>query len=107
MQVGVLLTELKQSSKTQRLFYLMGYYLYILKSLSADKFYTGSSDNPERRLYFHNNVEKGFTSRYRPWEIVFMQEYESKTLALAAERKIKKWKSKRMIEKIISGEIKI
>jgi putative endonuclease len=83
----------------------MKYYLYILKSQSIDKYYTGSSDNPEKRLGFHNTIKKGFTSRYKPWEIVFKQEFESKGLALAAERKIKKWKSKKMIEKIIAGEI--
>ncbi|RPI69617.1 MAG: hypothetical protein EHM47_13335 [Ignavibacteriales bacterium] len=36
----------------------MGYYLYILKSDSADKYYTGSSENPERRLSFHNSLER-------------------------------------------------
>ena len=27
--------------------------------------------NAEERLDFHKTIEKGFTSRYRPWEIVF------------------------------------
>ncbi|RPI70816.1 MAG: GIY-YIG nuclease family protein [Ignavibacteriales bacterium] len=85
----------------------MGYYLYILKSDSAGKYYMGSSENPERRLSFHNSLEKGFTSRYRPWRIVFVQEFESKTLALAVERKIKRWKSKKMIEKVINSEVKL
>jgi len=52
-------------------------------------------------------LEKGFTSRYRPWEIVFKQEFEWKELAQTAEQKIKNWKSKRMIQKIINGEIRI
>ena len=65
----------------------MGYYLYILKSETIDKYYTGVSTNPESRLAYHNTKEKGFTSKYRPWEIVFKQEFESKELALVAERK--------------------
>ncbi len=85
----------------------MKYYLYILKSLLSNKYYIGTSDNAEKRLGYHNTIERGFTSRYRPWEIVFKQEFESKQLAQAAERRIKKWKSKRMIEKIIKGEIKL
>ena len=72
----------------------MKYYLYILKSTVADKFYIGVSANPTTRLSYHNSHEKGFTARYRPWEIVFTKLYNSKSEALAAKRKIKKWKSK-------------
>jgi len=56
----------------------MGYWLYILKSKSADKYYIGISQNPERRVCYHNTLEKGFTSRYRPWQIVFTKEYDGK-----------------------------
>ena len=83
----------------------MSYYLYILKSLSAKKYYTGISQNPQTRLEYHNNIETGFTSRYRPWEIIYTLEYNSKEDAHIAELKIKKWKSRKMIEKVISGDI--
>ncbi|MDI6765480.1 MAG: GIY-YIG nuclease family protein [Bacteroidota bacterium] len=46
----------------------MGYWVYILQSISHDRYYVGQSENPERRLEFHNSIEKGFTSRYRPWK---------------------------------------
>ena len=85
----------------------MPYYLYILKSKSIDKFYTGISLNPERRLLYHNSFEKGFTSRYRPWGIVFTHKFNSKEEALVAEKRIKSWKSKRMIVRIINGEISL
>jgi putative endonuclease len=85
----------------------MGYFVYILKSKSVDKYYVGSSSNPERRLHFHNTIEKGFTSRYRPWELVYTLEFTTKKEAQAAERKIKAWKSKVRIKKLVSGEIEI
>jgi putative endonuclease len=85
----------------------MVYYLYILKSQTADKYYTGISHNPELRLQYHNTLEKGFTSRYRPWEIKFKKEFADKLIAAAAEKKIKSWKSSVMIEKLISGEVSI
>ncbi len=81
------------------------YFLYILKSKSFDKFYTGISQNPHRRLEYHNSIEKGFTARYRPWEIVFTKEFDSKHEALLVERKIKNWKSKKMTQRVVSGEI--
>jgi putative endonuclease len=83
----------------------MKYFLYILKSQVGDKCYTGISQNPQRRLEYHNTLEKGFTSRYRLWKIVFVKEYELKGEAMLIEKKIKSWKSKKMIEKIISGDI--
>ena len=85
----------------------MSYFLYILKSKSAEKYYTGISANPEVRLSYHNTIEKGFTARYCPWEIVFTQEYPSKEIAHEIELKIKSWKSKKMIERIIKGDLQV
>jgi putative endonuclease len=106
MQVRVLLAELK-APNSLGLYYFMSYFLYILKSKSAEKYYTGISANPELRLSYHNTFEKGFTSRYRPWEIAFTKEYESKEVAHQMELKIKSWKSKKMIERVIRGEIPV
>ncbi|MDP3830731.1 MAG: GIY-YIG nuclease family protein [Ignavibacteriaceae bacterium] len=78
----------------------MKYYLYILKSETTDKYYTGISQNPIKRLHYHNTLEKGFTSRYCPWQIVFVKEYDSKEIAATVEKKIKKWKSKKLIIRI-------
>ncbi|MFN3694758.1 MAG: GIY-YIG nuclease family protein [Ignavibacterium sp.] len=85
----------------------MKYYLYILKSKISDKYYTGITEDVERRLEFHNTKEKGFTSRYRPWELVFKKEYDNKAEAIRAERIVKRWKSRLMIEKVIRQEIEI
>ena len=85
----------------------MKYFLYILQSISSDKFYTGISKNPTLRLVYHNTLEKGFTARYRPWKIVFTKEFPAIEEAAFAERKIKKWKSKIMIRKVINHEIQI
>ena len=85
----------------------MKHSLYILQSKSCGKYYVGISQNPEIRVQYHNTIEKGFTSRYRPWEIVFIKEFENKELAMEAERKLKSWKSKKMIKKVINLEIKL
>ncbi len=65
------------------------------------------SQNPEVRLGYHNNRETGFTSRYRPWTLIWKKEYESKQEALAAEKKLKRWKSRTMTERVIRGEIEL
>jgi putative endonuclease len=80
------------------------YWLYILKSEIASRYYYGISEDPERRLSFHNSIEHGFTSRYRPWQLVYTKQYPSRTEAHRAELKVKSWKSRVMTEKLISGE---
>ena len=105
--VRVLLAERSSGSYDPELFLIMGHSVYILQSVSSGRYYVGSSEDPERRVQFHNSIEKGFTSRYRPWKIVYRCEFEDKELALQAERKVKKWKSRKMLERLIAGEISL
>ncbi|MFB6343546.1 GIY-YIG nuclease family protein [Saccharicrinis sp. FJH62] len=80
------------------------YCVYILYSKSADKYYVGSTSNIEQRLYQHNNstVNK-FTSKYRPWELMsFFEVGDSKRVALQIEKHIKKQKSRKYVEDIVT-----
>ena len=85
----------------------MSCFLYILQSGVKETYYIGSSDHPHKRCFFHNNGSKGYTQRYRPWEVVFTYGFDTKEEALAAERKVKSWKSKKMIRYLIEGVIDI
>ena len=80
-------------------------YLYILKSDKLNRFYIGSSDNPERRLVNQHN--KGFVRSTKPgipWIIVFKQEYIDLVTARKIEYKLKTYKSRKIIEKIIQNQ---
>ena len=83
----------------------MNYYLYILESEVRETFYIGMSVDPKKRLAYHNSEDQGYTKRYRPWKIVFTQEFDSKERALEAEKRVKKWKSNKMTRLLIAGEI--
>ena len=86
----------------------MTHFLYILKSQIKETYYTGVSNDPDRRLYFHNHSDtKKHTLRYRPWQLVYRHKFETKEEALAAEGKVKSWKSKKMIRLLIEGKIDI
>lgn len=76
----------------------MGHWLYILKSESADKYYVGETRDIDQRLEFHNNSGRGFTARYRPWTVIYKYECDSRETALELEKKIKNWKSKKMVK---------
>jgi putative endonuclease len=71
------------------------YYLYLLFSTKANKYYIGYSTNPWKRLQEYNtSPHNTFTSKYRPWQIqaIFLIG-NSKADAIKIERFIKKQKS--------------
>ena len=78
------------------------YYVYILYSEKLDKYYIGSSKNPELRLKYHNMGKKGWTKRGVPWKLVFQQEFQDKKDAMEKEMYVKNQRSKIFIEKLIS-----
>ena len=82
----------------------MVFWVYILRSLQGSKYYVGQSEDPDRRLYYHNTVEKGFTSRYRPWELVWRKAYPTRSEAKKIEGMIKSWKNKILIKELIAGK---
>ena len=77
------------------------FYTYILYSISSDKYYIGSTENPEERLKKHQNKNKGFTNQADDWEFVYQKSFETKNEAILHENQIKKWKSRKMIIKLI------
>ncbi len=81
--------------------YLFIYFTYILYSKSIDRFYVGTSENPNERLKKHNSKNKGFTNRATDWKIVYLKQFNAKEEALAFEKQIKSWKSRLKILKLI------
>ena len=79
------------------------YSTYIFYSASLDKYYIGSTSLPiADRLRRHLTEHDGFTAKAKDWIVVYIQEFVSKELALAREKQIKKWRSRRMIEAVIA-----
>ena len=75
--------------------------VYILQSEKTGRYYTGSTGNLQDRLYRHRQGNTSTTKRIGNWSLVFSQEFNSLTEARRIERKIKSWKRKDFIEKII------
>ena len=67
-------------------------YVYILKC-ADNSYYTGISNNPERRLKQHNlglNKE-AYTYTRRPVEIVYCERFTDFNLAISWEKRVKNW----------------
>ncbi|WP_369128022.1 GIY-YIG nuclease family protein [Flavivirga sp. 57AJ16] len=81
----------------------MGYHVYILYSESLDRYYVGSTKDVNTRLEKHLSNHKGFTSKAKDWELKYQEPFSSRTEALKREQQIKKWKSRKMIERIVKS----
>lgn len=71
----------------------MKYYsTYIATNFTNTVFYTGVTNNINRRMYEHKNkIITGFTSKYNINKLVYIENFNSIKDAIAAEKKIKGW----------------
>ncbi|MFD0797914.1 GIY-YIG nuclease family protein [Maribacter chungangensis] len=66
------------------------YVVYILYSEKHDKFYKGFSTDFINRFKSHNELAtKGYTAKFRPWKVVHVEHYTTKTEAIQREKYLK------------------
>ena len=64
--------------------------VYILFSEIHQKIYIGYTSSLIQRYYSHNFLsKKGYTIRYRPWKVISVEFYSTKTDALKREKWLK------------------
>ncbi|TDD78425.1 GIY-YIG nuclease family protein [Flavobacterium caseinilyticum] len=80
------------------------FYTYIIFSNTLDKYYTGSCENIENRLNDHLNSRSAYTKVAKDWIMVYFESFDSRSLAVQREMEIKKKKSRKYIEYLISKE---
>lgn len=82
----------------------MSFYVYIL-CCTDDSYYTGHTDNLEKRLAEHRSGACGYTSTRLPVSLIFFQEFPTREEALVSEQRIKGWSRKKK-EAMIRGDWK-
>ena len=66
------------------------HYVYIIRSLIDGTFYKGYTLDYIARLTAHNSGSSRYTSKKLPWELVYVEAFESKTVALQREKQLKR-----------------
>ena len=79
------------------------YYTYILYSETTDKYYIGHTHDLELRLERHNDGGSRSTKAGIPWKLIYFEKHESKSEAMKREYFIKHKKSRKFIEKLVTG----
>jgi len=70
-------------------------FVYILKSLKDQQFYTGSTTDLKKRIDEHNAGRTPSTKYRRPLELVYFEEYASLGAARVREKELKQVKGGR------------
>ncbi len=84
------------------------FYVYILQSKKTKRYYIGSTNNLKRRLNEHNLGQTSSLLHQRPLVVVFQKECSTNLEARRYERKLKRLKSRVILDKIVrDGEIKL
>ncbi|HEY6906207.1 MAG TPA: GIY-YIG nuclease family protein [Ignavibacteriaceae bacterium] len=77
----------------------MSYKTYIIKSLAAERYYIGSTEDLEKRINLHNGCKAKWTKRYQPWVLIHFEEFDTRSEAVRRERFLKSLKNiKRFLE---------
>ena len=82
---------------------LMPFYVYILYSVSADKYYVGQTEDLEDRIFRHNNSGSRFTKFTHDWQLIYTENFSTRSEAVKRESEIKNKKSRKYIEFLISS----
>ncbi|GAX61135.1 excinuclease ABC subunit C [Candidatus Scalindua japonica] len=80
------------------------YYVYIIKC-SDQSYYTGITNDIERRLQTHNEGINPdcYTYKRRPVNLMFVEDFSNPIEAIAAEKQIKSWSRKKK-EALFQGD---
>ena len=82
-------------------FFIM-FCLYIIYSQQLDRFYVGYTENIEKRLAEHNSGISDYTSSAQDWVLKYTEYFPDRYTAHQREITIKKKKSRKYIEWLIS-----
>ena len=77
--------------------------VYILFSENYGKTYVGFTSNLIERFKSHNYLsKKGYTIKFRPWKVIYVEFFTTKSEALKREKLLKSGKGREFIKEIIS-----
>ncbi len=78
------------------------YKVYVLYSKQFNKIYIGYTFDLADRFLSHNEkATKGYTVKYRPWEVAFYESFETKQAVMKREKELKTSKGRAFVWKKI------
>jgi putative endonuclease len=67
----------------------------------VDRYYVGQTSDLEDRLKRHNQGRSKYTKSGIPWKLMYKESFETRSEAMAREKKIKSAKNREYLRRII------
>jgi putative endonuclease len=80
--------------------------VYSIKSIHRNYIYVGMTTDLERRLKEHNRGYSKTTKPYAPFEVILIEEFETRAEARAREIFLKTTSGKRFLRKLLTEKIR-
>ncbi len=77
--------------------------VYVLRSRTSSRFYTGHTSDLTRRLSEHKEGVSFSTRRGGPWELVYQEECATRADAMRRERYLKTGKGREHLQRLLAG----
>jgi len=77
------------------------YIVYILQSINFGKYYIGHTNNLRDRVNRHNRGDSTYSKKFRPWKIVYTENYNDRSRAYRREMEIKSYKGGLKFKKLL------
>lgn len=75
--------------------------VYVLRSLTNNRHYTGYTNNLERRLVEHNSGKTKSIKFTRPFELIYKETYNTRLEAIRREKFFKSGKGREFLKEIL------
>jgi len=69
------------------------FFVYILQSIKNGRLYVGQTNNIKNRLRRHNKGLCSSTKYWRPWILIYLEVFSTRSQAIAREKYLKSLKS--------------
>ena len=76
-------------------------FCYVLRCKKDNSYYVGATKDIANRLRKHKEGKVRYTRLRLPIELVFLKEFPSYSEALKFEKRVKSWKKRKSIEKML------
>lgn len=78
------------------------WFVYIITNYLNTVFYTGVTNNLQRRIYEHKTgiVDNSFSKKYRIYKLIWFKEFNSPNEAIIIEKKIKDMRREKKLKLI-------
>lgn len=77
------------------------YFVYALQSLTRNYIYVGLTSDVVARVERHNNGYERTTKPYRPYKLIFQEEFPDRPSARSKEKYLKSGKGKEFLKSIV------